>query len=127
MDSAQVIHKYAGKRFEYGRSDCCLFVGEMIEAATGVNPMIGFAYKNKSQATALIKQHGDIEAAITSALGKQIDVDKAVDGDVVTIDTRLGATAAIIYDGRIVARTPTGLMNYPKSWASKAWRAPCRR
>ena len=32
-----------------------------------------------------------------------------------------------LHRGEIVARTESGLMNYPAAWARLAWRAPCRQ
>ena len=58
MSVFSVIRDWSDKPFVYGESDCCQFVGAVVEEMTGNNPMRQFQYQSKSEALAIIRQIG---------------------------------------------------------------------
>ena len=115
-----IIRKYSKRPFRYG-ADCCQFVGECLEARHGYNPMQAFSYKNKREANKIISSYGTLADAVTAVLGAPVDEGK--EGDVVLFTQANGTqVTGILYRGRIIARTPSGLMDFPPDWAQHFWR-----
>jgi hypothetical protein len=83
-----------------------------------------FNYRTRTEADKILAGFGGIDNAISNFLGAPVKAGR--DGDVCTLDTEHGIAAAIIYRGRIIARTPSGLMDYPLTRARRFWRVPCR-
>jgi len=114
-----VLIKYSNLPFQYGE-DCCTFAGECVESMTGSNPMDRFDYKNKRQAYRIINNFGSLEGAMIDALGQPYGGMK--DGDVCLLSANDGTDAAgVIYHDRVVARTESGLMDFPLDRAKKVW------
>lgn len=114
-----IIDKYSRRPFRYG-ADCCAFVGECVEANTGCNPMERFTYSTEDEANQIISEFGDLEAAITATLGEPHN-DEPKNGDVCVFPNAGRQIAGIVYKNRIVARTQSGVMDYPLDWALNFW------
>ena len=121
-----VIEKYAGLPFQWGRSDCCTFVGECIEAMGQKNPMHKLRYTDGVGAAQVLSRAGGLAGAISYWLRTDKMPSEPADGDVALIPDNNGHyAAAIVFRGRLVAKTQTGLMDYPLEHATRFWR--CRR
>lgn len=120
MTPLRLMLDWSNRPFRYGE-DCCQFAASFIEMRTGHNPMVDFIYSNKKEALALIAKYGSLEDAITETLGEPIPVTEAKELDVLLADTDNGPAAGILYNGRCVIRTPTGLMDWPLEFARLAW------
>lgn len=120
MSIKDVIDAWSKRPFRYG-ADCCTFVGDVVESITGENPMARFEYGNKREAYAIIDGYGSLEAAAGAVFGQPVSDSR--DGDVcVFLQANGTEVAGVVYQGRIVARTPSGIMDYPLSWAKRFWR-----
>lgn len=114
-----VIAKYAGMPFEYG-ADCCRFAADCVLANTGRDPMANVEYATKGQALRLISTHGGLAGALRHYLGDPYK--GCQEGDVCLLDANRGRLAAgVIYQGRVVARVESGLMDYPLDRALMVW------
>ena len=72
MTIRQIIDKWDGIPFAYGRADCCRFIGECVEAATGNNPVAAFDYSNEAEAAELIARYGSLRKAVFVSLGRPL-------------------------------------------------------
>jgi hypothetical protein len=79
-----------------------------------------FSYKTESEANEIIAGFGDLEAAITATLGEPHNNEPKV-GDVCVFPNAGRQIAGIVYKNRIVARTQSGVMDYPLDWALNFW------
>lgn len=78
--------------FQWGRDDCCLFVGDAIKAMTGFDPAQSFRGKYSTSLGAYkeLKRRGfsdvgDLAEKMTLALGfKKVDINFAKNGDIVS-------------------------------------------
>lgn len=115
-----IINKYSRLPFEYGL-DCCNFAAECVESITGKNPMESIRYSGEAEALALIESYGSLEAAVRSVLGDPYDGIK--DGDITVHDVQDGQqTVGVVYLGRSVVRTKSGVTDWPLEWAKGIWK-----
>jgi len=81
------IEEWQQKEFEYGSSDCCAFVGAVIEAMTNINPWDSWEgqYDDAESAREILDHRGyrNLYQAIVSTLGGSRPVSVARRGDVV--------------------------------------------
>lgn len=85
------FQEWSGKKFIWGKSDCCIFAGDCIESMTSINPMNNFIhkyahdiYKTKKEALSLIKNSfNDLPSCIEKVLGKPKNINFAKRGDLV--------------------------------------------
>lgn len=121
--------KAASERpFVWGQSDCCLFAADCVMAQSDIDPAASYrgSYDSALGARkALLRQHGDIEAAFAAAL-QEVSPAMVQRGDVVTFDGPLGVTAGIYWAGSIWAMSESGLVQL-NSPIRRAWRAVCRQ
>lgn len=117
--------------FVWGISDCSTFAADVVLALCDVDPMVGIrlAYTNQANAYLLISQMtggGDLGQAaegLLPGLGMpEIAPGFAQAGDVALITTDDGPMMAIVYDHRVVAKTPNGVAfvareNILRTWA----------
>ena len=114
-----IINKYAGIPFSYG-TDCCQFVGECVEYFTGRNPASEFKYNGERGANELIASYGTLKDLICSVYGEPYD--KAKDGDIALCERTDGyQLAAVVFNGVLVVRTPSGVMDWPLERARYVW------
>ena len=111
-----VIEKYAGLEFSYPL-DCCQFVGECVETITGRNPADEFEYNSMTGAMRHIQRFGSLRKLLTHVFGRE-----QPSGEVALLELNGRETAAIVWRGRLVARTPGGLMDYPLAAATCFWK-----
>lgn len=113
-----VIEKYERLPFRWGQADCCTFVGEALCEMTGTNP--NFAYSTKAEVADILSDHGGLEGAITARLGAPYF--GYAEGYVALVDNGESQAAGVIWHGRIICRTPGGLVDLPTHRALKVWR-----
>lgn len=83
----RVFESAHGKRFRWGRHDCCQFAARVFRAVRGEDPRKLFPrYHTKEGALALIEQHGGMRGLIEHALGAPVHPSRAGDGDIVLVD-----------------------------------------
>lgn len=115
-----VIDAWSSKPFSYGE-DCCQFVGACIESITGENPAKQFTYSTESEAREIISAHSDLYGLFSSLFGEPAS-GPFQDGDVTVHDmTNNEQIAGVIYRGRAVVRTRTGLVDWPIESAKAVW------
>lgn len=126
MSASGVIIRYALEDFEYGRSDCCQFVGKCLESVGRNNPMRQFVYTDEYGANNAIAHYGSLSDAITHFFGDPIDVDDADNFDVAVTVCRGQQIAGLVYTTmagkRIVLRTPKSVVDWPIDRAIAVWR-----
>ena len=109
----EVVDDFSSKNFDYGGTDCCQFAGEMVRALTGSNPMDRFAYETEADAQKLIKSFGSLNLAVQHVLGKPVCAPYKT-GDVCVYQMTNGEQiAGVIFKGRAVVKTKTGLTDWP--------------
>ena len=108
--------------FEYGTFDCCQFVSACVNEMKGKNPMSIFDYENEAEAYKIINRFGSLIEAIDDTLGADARTDDPQDGDVSVHDSPLGQLAGIVYRGRCVVKTKSGIMDWPLQTAVAFWR-----
>lgn len=120
----KVLMSYNNKTFEWGKSDCALFVAECVDAQTGSNLLNEFKNKYNSAlgALKLLKQKGynNLEE-IYDDYFKSIPLEHALNGDIILFleDNRM--TSGIFYMGNIMAISYEGLITCSIKVAEKAW------
>lgn len=113
--------------FEWGRSDCALFVGSAIAAMTGKDPASPVRGKYASERGAY-RQHkgnlGDFAGGLLEGAGcVEIPPLKARRGDAVVFNTELGETLGVVsLDNRIVAMGLEGPEFFRYGMQHRAWR-----
>lgn len=117
-----VIDKYQGLPLEWGKTDCCQFVGECIEAMLGVNPAKFVKYDSERAARRLFKIHGGLEGVLTMMLGSPVP--DFQDGHVGLVDNGATESTGIFLGDRIICRTETGLVDLHAARAKRVWN-PC--
>ena len=122
----------AGRRFEWGCWDCCLFVADAIEAMTGVDIAASFRgeYRTYRDALKLMRRRcGDWPLEITvekvaEEYGMaEIAVARAQRGDMVLASNGRRLVMGIVaLNGRELIVLSHRLMRAPMSAARRAWR-----
>lgn len=122
---SEYIASHVSSTFEWGETDCALFVAGAIEAITGEDPATEFRGRYTTEmgaARALIKYGaGTLEATMDAKFG-QIEVPFAQRGDIVMHE---GATGVVIgAEALFIGRGggQEGLVRIPRADWQKAWR-----
>jgi hypothetical protein len=90
------VDRYRSASHEWGRSDCCQFAADCIQAMTGYDLRENFArYNSEATARAILIAHGGIEGLATSVLGAPKSVARAQVGDLVGFGMEQGEALAI--------------------------------
>ena len=121
MTINSVLQEWADKPFKYGTSDCCQFVGAVIEAMTGSNPVRQFQYETEAEAKALIAKYGSLDALVTSVLGEPMPPEDSMPGYVLSIDLGESTMLAVNISGVAVYKTPSGITDWGIEAATKTW------
>jgi hypothetical protein len=83
--------------------------------------MESFRYSGEDEALALIESHGSLEGIVRSVLGDPYGGIK--DGDITVHDVQDGQqTVGVVYLGRSVVRTLSGVTDWPLEWARGIWK-----
>lgn len=120
---ATFVARRSNTPFEWGRSDCCLFVADAVEAMTGSDPVAqwrGF-YSSERGAARLMRNNGGVEGFATRILGAPVSPLMAQRGDVVLIDTPTGVGLAICLGNTLAAQGKDGIEYFDFSKAKMAW------
>ena len=123
------LHAYldsvAKTPFAWGTHDCALFVGDCVQAMTGIDPAAAYrgTYTNETGARLALKRHGKktLVATFDAAFGKHVEPARAHRGDIVQIDELtvgvcMGAFGYFVGDA--------GLVKHPYADFTRAWVIP---
>lgn len=113
------------KKFKWGESDCALFVAGAVDAQTGSSYLKQYqgSYNSALGALKFLKNLGfnNLEELYASMF-EEVEVNHAVNGDIVLFKEDNRMTSGIFYLGRIIASTEEGLKLFPLEYAVKFWR-----
>lgn len=125
---AEAIEEWRHTEFQWGRTDCCQFVGAVVLAITGEDRRELFAgYNSEMGAGRLLVEHGGMQGLLTHAFGESKPAAFAGRGDIVLCEFGNGLQPAVA-DGVICwapaahglgHRRILGDRNYPD--AAMAW------
>jgi len=120
----EVLRDFSARPFSYeNNSDCCAFVGAVVEVFHGHNPMSKFEYKDEKGAAEIMKKHGTLLGAVVAALGRPSPIADAQDGDVlIALQTNDEWILGVVVGERMAVKTKTGLMDWPIEFATYRWR-----
>lgn len=129
----EAVERAMRKDFEWGSDDCCLWVCDLIEAATGVDlaaPLRG--YRSAAGAARRLRSYaggGLCEAAVKLAAKAHLKpAARPYRGVLVgVVADAAGPALAIFWKDRWIGRTIRGITTLPAHTATVAWRLPCRR
>ncbi len=125
-----VEHRF--EAFEYGRWDCCLFVGEAVQVMTGVDPAADLrgAYSSRVEARRFMRRCGlrSVEVAVEAVAAeygmRETDVSHAQRGDLALVrngrrDVSLGLVS--LTGREVLLASSNGIWAVPISLAVRAW------
>lgn len=127
---AELLAARADQPFEWGRSDCCLFACDVIEALTGNDPAHWFRgrYMDLRGAAAALRSYSrngaleDVAERICAECGhSEIPPAFAQRGDLVLIETDAGHALGIQVDHRVAVQGPMGLSITDDVRVLRAW------
>lgn len=126
MDSnvEKVLLDWSSRPFQFESDNCCEFVGDVLYAMFGKNPMDSFHYKTKKEALRAIGQHGTLVDAINATLGNCLPFSEPfVDGDVIAcVQIDKSWIAGVVLGQRIAVKTKASIVDWPLSYATYRWR-----
>lgn len=124
INVSAVLSDWSSRPFNYEADNCCEFVGEVLQALFGKNPMAGFHYKTKKEALRAIAQHGNLVDAINATLGDCMPFSEPfVQGDVVAcLQPDKSWICGVVLLQRIAVKTDQSIMDWPLSRAVHRWR-----
>lgn len=106
-----VLLEWRAYSFDWGRTDCCQFVGAVCLAITGEDRRDLFAgYDSEMGAARLLVTHGGMEGLLTYAFGEPKPAVMARRGDCVLCEFGAGAQPAIVEGAYCWAPTAKGLI-----------------
>jgi hypothetical protein len=92
----QVFDEAHGRRFIWGKHDCCQFAARCVAAITGEDKRLIFPnYIGKTSALEILMTEGGMDGLITRALGPPKPAAFAGDGDIVLMDMGQGEQPAV--------------------------------
>lgn len=111
-DLMKVIKDYQDTPFEWGKSDCCMFVADCVNAQMGVDPAENHRgkYSTEIGAKRALAKYGSIEDVLDK-LFTRIDYNLAKRGDVVMYESELGATMGVVWNGGAFTPSEIGLVH----------------
>lgn len=120
------LHAYldsvAKTPFAWGTHDCALFVGDCVQAMTGIDPAAAYrgVYSNETGARLALKRHGKttLVATFDDAFGMNVAPARAHRGDIVQIDD---TTAGVCMGAFGFFVGDAGLVRHPYSDFTRAW------
>lgn len=123
----RVRELYETLPFKWGKSDCCCFVSDCVEALTSVNiSNIHKGYISRKEALEIVDSYGGMVKMLQSRLSCLCafvaDVNMLARGDIVAIDTGDGIAGGVWFGRYALAPLPTkGLCRIPKEMVIAAW------
>ena len=121
---SRVIERHDAMPFNYGRSDCFVFVADVVEALTGVRIFAGSRrYKTEAGAARMLRRKGfETVADAFGSLFEEVPVALALRGDIGVV-TRNGETGAGAFTSiGFLGRGRERLIMIPRNEVLKAWR-----
>jgi hypothetical protein len=119
---AKTVEEWRSRAFRWGRTDCWQFVGDAVEAMTGIDYRDRFPkYRSKREALAILSDTGGMISLAESVWGPAKVPAHANDGDVVLLDLRRGLTAGICFGPHCAAPGMKGLVFVPRTVIVAAW------
>lgn len=119
----ETIRAAAGRRFRYGRHDCCLFAADVVLAVTGRDPAQHLRGRNRRDAMAIVDREGGLERLVSRVLAcEPVPAAQASRGDVVFGRPIADGAVGICLGRRVVFAAPRGLAFHPRSVAELCWR-----
>jgi len=118
----QVIRDNSERNFQYGEWDCCQFVCNLIEAATGKNPALEYTYCSESGAYRYIDQSNGLGNIASRALGEPVGKDELTIGDIALLKLpKVGEVlGAICHDGAACV-TEAGFLKAHMKYVKYGW------
>lgn len=122
---SEEIKKLQNTPFEWGKKDCCLAVGDIIETYTGEDLASEFRgkYKTASGSVRALKRYGQgtIRATMDAKL-PSIPIEEACRGDIGLVKTEAGESLAMIFSQQAWAMAENGIEALPMTDLVCAWR-----
>lgn len=119
------IKKLQNTPFVWGKKDCCLAVGDIIEAYTGEDLAAEFRgkYTTASGSVRALKRYGQgtIRATMDAKL-PSILIEEAGRGDIGLVKTEAGESLAMIFSQQAWAMAEHGIEALPMTDLVCAWR-----
>lgn len=115
----------AGRAFEWGVNDCCIFAADWVLRVTGRDPMQCLrGYSDEDVARRLLELGGGIARIATQHLGPALPhVTTAQRGDVILFESGSGPALGICVGDKFAAVPPEGGIKYfAMRHAVTAWR-----
>ena len=115
--------------FEWGKDDCCLFVGDAIKAMTGLDLASTFRgqYSSALGAYKILKKQGykdvaDLAEKMAARLGlKKVDINFAKTGDIVSTEIDNQISLGIVQRDHAIFVSSAGYVFVNKSEIITAW------
>lgn len=119
----EVIDAHRHRTFVWGRDDCCLFAARCYDALHGtqIEAALLAEYCDEDSAKRFLVSRGGLVEAVSSYIG-QPSKERAVRGDVVSVDGGEGEALGICMGSKVICLGPTGLRHLPRSAILKAWK-----
>ena len=118
----QALNKWERRNFDYGDADCCQFAGFVVKELTGKDYLADFDYTSEDEANQIIESNGDLEATVSSVLGKSTtDIDILPDGSPVLLDLPEGSAMGIKFGNYAVGLVKKGMTKIPNQHISVGW------
>lgn len=117
-----VMQSAHGKRFRWGRHDCCQFIARASLAVTGVDRRAIFErYTTRAGAEEILELTGGMEGLLTLAFGEPVHPSRAMQGDCVLAEIGNGLQPALCMGLNAYAPGRRNLVYVPTLSAIKAW------
>lgn len=119
-----VLRQHAGAPMDWGVSDCCLFVCDVVQAVTGDDKAkdLRGKYKSPLGAEKVLARLGGLREACNARFGDQIAPGLAQTGDVGLIEVDGGPALVVDVGGYWVGRADVGVAIVDASKVVCAWR-----
>jgi len=118
------VHLCMRRPFVWGAHDCALMAAGIVHAIAGVDHMndLRGTYHTATGARRVLRRLGGLDAALTARMGApRGDLNHAMRGDVVVIDTPLGRSAGICLGSESVFPSLTGAVFHPTRVCASVW------
>lgn len=121
------------KPFKWGAQDCCMFAADSIYVMTGIDILEEYRnkYSSAKGAQKILDEHGGTLSKFLTVVCRKHGLKKAEpniaqNGSLCLIKTDIGDAAAILWNGKVWAQGPDGVITAPKSVIKRIWNLPRR-
>jgi len=117
-----VIDAHRDTPREYGRWDCCQFMGEHVFAITGIDHRERFPrYASRREGLAILAGHGGLDGLLTELFGPSKPPAFAQRGDLVIADLGDGLAGGVCVGVETWTVSPAGLERVKTLSCTAAW------